>query len=54
MIDLYEIKVPKQGSYYEVFYEEHYSTSLFDEDLGGFIASAIGLGLDVTFHKATI
>ena len=54
MIDVYEINVPKQGTYYEVFYEQHYSTSLFDDDLGSFISTAVGLGVDITLHKATI
>ena len=54
MIDLYEIKVPERGTYYEVFYEQHYSTSLFDEELGDFIATTVGIGLDITFHRATI
>lgn len=54
MIDLYEVRVSERGTYYEVFYEQHYSTSLFDEELGEFIATAIGVGLDITVHKATI
>ena len=54
MIDLYEIKVPDHGTYFEVFYEQHYSTSLFGDELGEFIATATGLGVDITLHRATL
>lgn len=54
MIDVYEINVAAQGTYFEVFYEQHYSTSLFGEELGEFISTAVGLGVDITLHKATI
>jgi hypothetical protein len=44
---LYEIDCGQHGSYWEVFYNNHYSTSVFEEEMGDFVLQCLSLGVVV-------
>jgi hypothetical protein len=51
-VRLYQIDCGPNGAYWEVYYNMHYSTSVFEEEIGDFILQCLALGVDVSVIPA--
>lgn len=46
MIEAFEIP----GGYWEIYFDSHYSTMVYDEEFGDFIAETLDHGLDIHIY----